>query len=180
VTEELRSIASVIERAGRLSIDEIVALDRVFRDTPGIGRAWAWAYSGQIRHAHDYDYETHWDAIDGSNVAMDQSRAAVWSAAVRQSIPGWDDPRRAELDRIWAGVRWRATPGRWSEAAAAVLAAPGPTWGAALAVEALVLAAWVGVLDPDRALIRPWEVAIEALPRWLPHLDFWPWTWPPP
>jgi hypothetical protein len=180
VTEDLRSIATIFDRAGRLSVDEIVALDRIFRATPGIGRAWSWAYAGQIRHANNYDYQTHWDAIDGSKDAMDQGRAAVWSAALRHSVLGSDDSRRAELDRIWTDVRWNATPGRWSDAATELLAVPGPTWGAALAVEAFVLAVWVGVLDPDRALIRPWEIVIEALPDWVTGPDFWPWTWPPP
>ena len=177
---DLRPMSSLMERAAALTSDEIVALDRAFRETPGLAVAWTWAYAGQIRHANNYDYPSHWDAVEASNVAMDASRAAVWSAARRQSIPGSDDPGQADLDRRWTRVRWNASPERWAEMAMEVLAAPGPTWGAALAVEAFLLANWVGVLDPDRALIRPWEMVIEPFPGWVPRRQEWPWSWPPP
>jgi hypothetical protein len=171
-----RPLAEAIERARRLTPEEITTLDEAFRDTDAIGSAWSWAYGGEVKYANNYDYQALWDGIDALNADLDDARAAVFAAAVAARVPGSDDPGHADLTRRWTSVRLNATPARWSEAAAVVLAAPGPTWGAALAVEAAVLAFAGGHLDPDRALIRPWELVIEPFPTWLPQ-SFWPWSW---
>jgi hypothetical protein len=174
-----RPLAELIERADRLTADEIAALDRAFRNTPAIGLAWTWAYGGEVMWANCYDYEGNWDQLDALKANLDDARAAVWSAAVAAKVPGSDDPGRIELERRWTSIRVNPTLARWSEAADEVLAAPGPTWGAALAVEAAILAFAGGHLDPDRALIRPWEEVIERTIFGVPEKRWWPWTWPP-
>jgi hypothetical protein len=178
-----RMLADDLARIGRLTLTEIAALDRSFRATPGMGVAWTWAFVGEIRYAHNYGYEALWDRIDDLKATLDAARAAVWAAALKAGVEGADDPGRPELERRWIGVRSDPTPTIWDVAAAEVLAAPGPTWGAALAAEAAILVFWGGHLDPDRALISPWEAVIEALPRWRPSQPPeswpWPWNWPP-
>jgi hypothetical protein len=176
MTDEPRTIASLIERAERLTVDEIVTLDRVLREIPDIATVWSWAYGGQVKYAINYDYESHWDEIRLVDAVMDKARGAVWSAAIRQSVPGSRVPRRWGL---WTNVRSDATPERCAAAMAEVLAEAGPTWGAALAVESFILANQIGVTGPDRALVRSWEAAIEAFPGWLSRDGRWPWNWPP-
>jgi len=104
------TMEALIERAGQLTSDEIFALDRAFRGTPGIGRAWSWAYGGQVMHANNVGLDAVWDAVARLGDAMDGGRAAAWSSARRHEVAGRDHPERAELERTWTSVRMNPTP----------------------------------------------------------------------
>jgi hypothetical protein len=158
-----------IERARLLTAAEIQTLDSVFRDTPAIRQAWVGIYGEEDRFAHSWDYEGDylWHFLR-LNDLLDEARAAVWSAGAGAGLPGALDPNRAKLERNWIEMRMRPSLSAWLAATTKNLAAPGPIWGAALAAEAAVLAFATRTLDPERAIIRPWEAAVEALPDWRP------------
>jgi len=151
----------VIARARRVTAEEIAELDRVFRDTSGIGRAWIHAYFEARRYAASWDYvgDHLWHFYELRHL-MDEAREAVWSAAAVAGSTGFDHSRRTALEERWSRLTIRADQEEWDS----IAAEPGALWGAALAVECAVLGFATMVQETTRALVRPWEAVIGAVP----------------
>ncbi len=151
----------VIARARRLTTEEITELDRVFRDTSGIGQAWIDAYFGAHAYAASWDYHgDHFDHFIQLGDLMDQARAVVWSAALAAGDTGFDDSRRTALEERWSRLTIRADEEEWHS----VAAEPGAAWGAVLAAECAVLGFATVVQETTHALVRPWEAVIGGGP----------------